>query len=482
VLAIQNIREDDGISILERVHNYQQRFAGTLKFQPSMDPFIKKDDYIRVHGEDEFRRVLSIPKTAKRTDCRGIDDLSASYFGKIKVTNYNKDGKGEKLEVIPTIQNGSVVSLSWNKPSWPVISTPGFGYESAPILHFVSQPLRNDSGEVVSSAVGGGAAARVITSASGDVVDIVLTDGGSGYVTPPKVYVAKNYELKKTNRRVHVNNLIRTYETQVEAYASETSYLELTFPGVVDESIRIVVFADAGAIDTTQEYIRVFNLPHAAGLLTVNEQISKYFVVEGSVSIPDNSIYVCDRIRVIEPTITLDLSEETIVKQEFVVGIVDTKYLNIKGKYSGDVLGQTFRAFYDITDMDNGYAAVSGLSIYDMNFTYPTLTISEVDEAFLNNEIDTLKVPNSNTPFTYTYGSIQEHMTRLTSAVGTTETILYVPNTSRFPDSGVILVEDELVYYGNKFSDRFYNVVRGYNGTTAKTHAIGAYIRTIAQS
>lgn len=145
-------------------------------------------------------------------------------------------------------------------------------------------------------------------------------------------------------------------------------------------------------------------------------------------------------------------------------------------------MGQTFKAFYDITDMDNGYAAVSGLSIYDMNFTYPTLTIAQVDDAFNNKQYDTLKVPGSNIPFTYTYSSVQEHMTRLTSAVGTTETILYVPNTARFPNSGVILVEDELVYYGNKFSDRFYNIVRGYNGTTAKTHAIGAYIRTIVQS
>lgn len=482
IVSIQNILEDDGISILERTHSYQQRFAGSIKFQPSVDSFIKKDDFIRVHGEDDFRTVLAIPKTAKRTQCRSIDDLASSYFGKIKVTNYNKDGRGEKLEVIPTIENGSVVSLSWNKPAWPISSTPGFGYETPPILHFVSQPVRNDSGEVVSSAVGGGASAKVILSASGDVVDVVLTSGGSGYVTPPKVYVAKQYDLKKTNRRAHVNNFIRTYETELAAYASDTSYLELTFPGVVDESIRIVSFANAGAIDSTQEYIRIFQLPYLSGIVTLEKEIVKSFSTEASVTIPENAIYVCDRIRVIEPIITLDLIEETIFKQEFIVGVIDTTLLKITNKYSGNVLGQTFRAFYDITEMDNGYAAVSGLSIYDMNFTYPTLTISQVDDAFNNKQYDTLKVPNSNIPFNYTYSSIQEHMTKLTIASSTTDTVIYVTSTARFPNSGVILLEDELIYYGNKFSDRFYNVTRGYNGTTAKTHSIGAYLRTIVQS
>lgn len=482
IVAIQNILEDDGLSILERTHGYQHRFAGTLKFQPSTDSFIKKDDYIRVHGEDDFRLVLGIPKIAKRTQCRINDDLSASYFGKIKVSNYNKDGRGEKLEVIPTIENGSVVSLSWNKPDWPNYATPGFGYETAPMLHFVSQPIRNDSGEVVSSAVGGGASAKVILSSSGDVVDIVLTNGGSGYLTPPKVYVAKKYDLKKTNRRVHVNNFIRSYESELAAYASDTSYIELTFPGVVDESVRIILFADTGITDATKEYVRIFQLPYASGIIQIDKQLERSFSAFADVSAPDNSIYVCDRIRLSEPTITFDLTEETIFSQEFVVGVIDTTLLNITDKYSGNVLGQTFRAFYDITDMDNGYAAVSGLSIYDMNFTYPGLTIAMVDDAFNNGEFNTLKVPQSNIPFSYTYGSIQEHMTRLTSSVGTTDNTLFVPNTSRFPASGVILLEDELVYYGNKLSDRFRDVIRGYNGTIAKTHAAGAYIRTIVQS
>lgn len=484
IVAVQNILEDDGISLLER--NAGLQFPKGRRYGKSVDPFVGVGDAIRVHGEDEFRQVLSIPNYAKRIHCDNSSDLASAYFGKIGVTNYNKDGRGEQLEVIPSIENGSVTSLSWNKPDWVSgkINVTGFGYETAPILHFVSQPVRNDSGEVVTSAVGGGASAKVILSSSGDVVDVVLTNGGSGYVTPPKVYVAKQYDIKKSNRKVHVNNIIKTTGTEVLAYAAEDAYLEVKILGQVDESFRIESFLpDAGIFDTDIEITETFIIQIPTGTeLNNSTEITKFLISETAVDIVDQ-VYVCDRIREIQPYIEVPPVAAThFLESHTESGVIDTTLLGITNKYSGNVLGQTFRAFYDITDMDNGYAEVSGLSIYDVTFTYPNLTIEIVDNAYNNNELDTLKVPGSSIPFTYTYGSIHEYMSKLTIAASSTDTVIYLQNTDRFPSFGILLLEDELIFYTNKLSDRIYGISRGYNGTIAKPHLSGSYIRTVVQT
>ena len=36
----------------------------------------------------------------------------------------------------------------------------------------------------------------------GTIVDIVLTNGGSGYTKAPRVVVAKQYSIKKQNRKI----------------------------------------------------------------------------------------------------------------------------------------------------------------------------------------------------------------------------------------------------------------------------------------
>lgn len=484
IVAIQNILEDDGISILARTANLQ--FTNERRYGGSTDPFISVGDSIRVHGEDEFRKVLSIPKYAKRIHCDNSSDLASAYFGKIGITNYNKDGRGEQLEVIPVIQNGSVVSLSWNKTDWNSqrINVTGFGYETIPVLHFVAQPLRNNSGEVISSAVGGGASAKVILSCNGDVIDIVLTNKGSGYVTPPKVYVAKQYDIKKTDRKTHINNFVKVLTSEISAYSTAEFFVELLIPGQILESTRIDVFLPGGGIsDTFRQITEVFNIEIPTGTQLIDSNtITKFIISESAVTIVDQ-VYVCDRIREIYPYVEVSpvVSTHSLVSHTE-SGVIDTTFLGITNKYSGNVLGQTFRSFYDITDMDNGYAAVSGLSINDMNVIYPNLTIEQVDDAYNNNQLDTVKVPGSTIPFTYTYGSIQEHMSRLSSPADSTQTVIYLQNTARFPYSGVLLLEDELISYTDRITDRIYGVTRGYRGTTAKSHIVGSYIRTVVQT
>jgi len=111
------------------------------------------------------------------------------------------------------------------------------------------------------------------------------------------------------------------------------------------------------------------------------------------------------------------------------------------------------------------YAQVSGLSIYEFNQFFPTLTIQQFNES--PNLVSSISIP-----------SINNYMAYLDQALTESSSIIYVPSTSRFAPSGKLLVEDEIVTYTGKLSDRFTGVTRGVN-TVAKSHAAGALLRTL---
>ena len=59
------------------------------------------------------------------------------------------------------------------------------------------------------------------------------------------------------------------------------------------------------------------------------------------------------------------------------------------------------------------------------------------------------------------------------------DTIVYIPDTSKFTSYGKLMVGDEVVFYPRKRGDRFLNVTRGFEGTTEKNWAPGTFIRQI---
>lgn len=72
---------------------------------------------------------------------------------------------------------------------------------------------------------------------------------------------------------------------------------------------------------------------------------------------------------------------------------------------------------------------------------------------------------------------VQSQKTLLNGSLAATATYAVVDSTTGFPDAGVIMVENEAIYYGDttatKFGDNATGValIRGYQGTTAATHA-----------
>ena len=59
------------------------------------------------------------------------------------------------------------------------------------------------------------------------------------------------------------------------------------------------------------------------------------------------------------------------------------------------------------------------------------------------------------------------------------DTIVYIPDTSKFAPNGRLLIGNEIVFYNRKINDRFLQVIRGYENTTEQFWSAGAYLRQI---
>ena len=184
--------------------------------QPNYWNALNPDDQIKIDGEDEYRTILSIPSEVIKTEYRENADVTTGYLGKISTTNYNGIQLGEGLDIIANVDTdsasptyGQVTSLTWNKKDYDryqsrqILPRPaGYGYEDAPRLNFVPQALKDEGGSVIAPAAGGGARGYVVVH-NGEPIDVVLTDVGSGYKCPPKVYITRGYYVKKSKKNSH---------------------------------------------------------------------------------------------------------------------------------------------------------------------------------------------------------------------------------------------------------------------------------------
>ena len=176
-------KDEEGRKVLR---NNDQIWAGTVLRKTYKNSFVSlsNGDKIRVEGEDKFRNIKNLPSQTTSKDGRDGEQLSDDIFGAVSVETYSGITRGEGLSVIATIENGSVVSLSWNQRSYDPLTQPtAYQYFTPPVLEFIPE-----NGE------GGGAKAYVLVS-KGQVVSVELVDGGSGYTEAPKVVVARRYEI-----------------------------------------------------------------------------------------------------------------------------------------------------------------------------------------------------------------------------------------------------------------------------------------------
>lgn len=444
---------------------------------------VNPGDFIKIDGEDEYREVLYVPEYGIKTDYRLSDEVNSSYYSRWSVTNYNFSQRGEGLDITPSVQDGKVVSLDWGKVDWQQYvgtnnhPTPaGYGYENYIQLEFVAQPVRDESGEITASAQGGGAKAYAVIK-DGIVIDVVLYDQGSDYLTAPKVYVTRGYQILRKRKSINTHQ-IKLSLTPVVLTSStlrvSTSY-DIIRP--LDLQVVTVVSSAQGGsllkvspdihlkiqkeVDTSD----IKTITAIASTINLSTNVSSY-----------NTVYTYQKYRTIQvDTQNTITSTSTILQNTIVTGVVDKLRLGISDRYTQNVLGQRLRTFTEgFRYMDVGYANVSAFTIGDFSGYYPNVTVENFD-----GELDTNYVENSELPWNITYPSIQEHGAILDQSISSTSNIVYIPNTSRFPESGCLLIGDEIVTYSSKLSDRFLGVARGQAGTTAKPHAAGDYLRTL---
>ena len=94
------------------------------------------------------------------------------------------------MSVSAEITGGKVVKLNWNQRDLSfffnnniLVNPTAYNYYASPILNFVPT-----NGE------GGGAKASVVVY-GGQIIDVILIDGGSGYTAPPRVIVSRGYTV-----------------------------------------------------------------------------------------------------------------------------------------------------------------------------------------------------------------------------------------------------------------------------------------------
>jgi len=482
---------------------------------------LNKDDLIKIDGEDDYRTIKELPQFFTPKTYIAGDDPSQSFFGSVATTNYNGEERGVGLAVTCTISGGSVNDITWDR------NLPTSGYTKAPILHFVPENQK-----------GGGARAEVIV-VDGTVVDIILTDGGSGYTKPPKVVVAKQYDIIKGNRKfdpfveLRLNNKI-SQESPVhiqsiwsfikgiggggggggyggggggggggtpvtpEAAIVNSVLMPLAMPAVQD---KITVIFDPmtrsassstshiGAVKITWPTI---NQNAGTSLIKIFKEIT-HIQTGGSVKMRIPYIYIdANGNRIVDPG--GDPGEgggggglggdgggigKTTVYQ---LGFVDYRHYNPSWNSSAPAnlhnmtLRPSFLMWENAKFMDTGNI-VDGVGVGVSALTIEEMARWGFDlEDFADNASS--GISDAGYSFNVGYPSINYYMGRINQNLATGDLVVMVASTNDFPATGTIQLGAEQITYTGKLSDRFTGCTRGANGTSAKAHTAGDYFRS----
>ena len=419
-------KDDEGDRILKRrVPSWLDGLAGGNKAwsnKNSMFANLVPGDRILIDGESKFRTVVGTPDTAKTKNYRENQLAQNDIYAKAVVTDYTGDTEGVGLSLNANInQYGEITDLSvsdieWNQRDLELYFEQGillqptaYEYYTTPEIHFI--PV---------DGKGGGAKAEVIAY-NGQIIDVVLTEAGSGYTVPPKVVVARRYKKIKENARKIDSLTVLNIQTQIPGAAITTIQTQITIEGDGDTNsiFSIISFGASGAADSA----------------TVDENDGRVITSHiWTLKDEERQVLMTDEkfpteARVQSPTVVLDYEQP----------VAERQITQIIGGVSG-------------------FEVISGVSS-NRDLTLTSILELESVEAFrLQEKTD----------------SINGVGTFLDAPLSETGTIVYVPNTARFPDTpSRIRIGREVLFYREKEDDRFLSVVRGYQNTVVSAHNAG---------
>ena len=372
-------------------------------------------DKILIDGESEYRTIVSTPDVVRPKSFVTGDYISNEHYAKVLTSNYEGDTEGEGLSITANVNAfGAVTTLNvsdveFNKRDLQLYFDEGillqptaYEYFTTPEVHFI--PLDGN---------GGGAKAEVIAY-GGQILDIVLIDGGSGYTQPPQVVVARRYKrIKEQSRKIDSLTILRV-ESEIDSVFSMIGNTEIRIEGGPFSPQTINSIITFGGFDpelnTDRDITQIINT--LAGEERQVRMTDEKFPTEARVQSPT----------VIIPPVEYNTD---IVLTQVVGGIV-------------------------------GVEAVATVQDADRQIT--KIVQIKANKAFYQDRRD----------------SINGVGTFLDAPLGTTDTIAYVPNTSRFPDTPSRLrIGREIIFYTSKEEDRFLNLVRGYQGSPLESHNPG---------
>jgi len=477
-------RDDETLGILQKTNSGWLIGSSISRTSPN---FIDIGDRIRVDGEKSYRKILSLPQKVFKTQYNSNSSIANNFFGRLSVTPNEEVGRGEGLSVTASIQNGSVTQLEWNDRNYSQyglsrIQPGAYGYENAPKLIFVPQPLRDEGGTIIAPAQGGGASGFAVES-KGEIIDIVLTNGGSGYLTPPRVYVAKGFDIIKNPEKKVTTKVELTFFPEIKTTLLISALINLEYGFAVHEAESIISpteLLEPSTVITTGIHPFFETIPVA----TVAD--IKYDLTERQLQfeilISSNSVVsLKNEIVVNVHTLWENVKSTSVnsVKQEIVksipTGFSDTyaePEISIVS-FAPLTLGSTLKKFENGAFNDMGYLQLGGICLDQFDRLYGDITIEDFEVRSMSS-----KGVTEETLMNLGYGSTNELGAYLQMPLTTSNTIIYVANTNGFPSSGKLLVGDEMVTYTSKLVDRFIGVLRGQNNTTAKIHGAGDYLRT----
>ena len=411
--------DDDGLRILEK--NITPWLYGT---QTGVDAWYNKNslfgnlipgDRILIDGEKEYRTIVSTPDTAKTKSFVTGDLIQNEIYAQVLTTNYEGDTEGEGLSVTANINAfGAVTTLNvadvdFNKRDLELYFDDGillqptaYEYFTTPEVHFI--PLDGN---------GGGAKAQVVAY-GGQILDIVLTEGGSGYTQPPQVVVARRYKrIKDPNRKIDSLTILNI-QTGIDSVFSMIGNTEVRIEGGPFSPQAITSIVTFGGFDPELNTDR--DITNIVATLAGEER---------QVRMTDEKFV--SEFRVQSPTVILPPVQYVVDRQitEIVGGIVGTESLV--------TLQSAARELTKIVQI-------------------------KANKAFYQDKRDSLNGIG----------------TFLDAPMSTTDTIAYVPNTRRFPDTPSRLrIGREIIYYTHKEEDRFLGLTRSYQGSPLESHLAG---------
>lgn len=413
--------DDEGLRVLDKnvpawLFNVE---AGTRAWyiKNSLTANLLPGDQILIDGESEYRTIINTPDTASTKSYNDHNYIQNEHYAKVKTTNYEGDTEGEGLSITANVnQYGSVTTLNvsdveFNKRDLSLYFRDGillqptaYEYFTTPEVHFI--PIDGN---------GGGAKAEVIAY-GGQIIDIVLTESGSGYTQPPRVVVARRYKrIKESSRKI--DTLIKLgVESNITGGGAVTSSTEIIISGGPFSQQSITSIVTFGGFDPE---------------LNTDRQITNII--------------------------------STLSGEENLVRMTDQKFPTEARVQSPYILLEPIQYNIDfhLTQIIGGVVGTeSVVTLQSLSKQITSIIQIESDKAFLPKYRG---LPS--------YGGLG---TFLDSPISSTSEIVYVGNTTGFPDTpSRIRINGELLFYRKKEQDRFLNVVRGYQDSTASAHSPG---------